>query len=214
MSRRARSTGEEFVVEHVWGDRLFSATPMYVVEDMRDAVRLWCPAGTRVQMAWTPQQRSRPDVTRLETLVDCLTNEDWVLIEEEVRTSSLWLMEAGRGYALAYFWLGGSPLGWYVNSRSLQRGSTPAFRRWIRPSTSSSTGTSTGLGKMRTSYRQLVDHGLVTPQKAEMIRRGGLEAIERLETRAPPFSESWEDWQPDPAWAVPVLPAGWTRARS
>ena len=103
------------MVEHVWGDRLFSATPMYVVEDMRDAVRLWCPAGTRVQMAWTPQQCSRPDVTRLETLVDCLTNEDWVLIEEEVRTSSLWLMEAGRGYALAYFWLGGSPLGWYVN---------------------------------------------------------------------------------------------------
>jgi hypothetical protein len=32
--------------------------------------------------------------------------------------------------------------------------------------------------------------------------------IERWE---PPFSDGWENWRPDPAWPLPVLPDGWAQ---
>ena len=48
--------------------------------------------------------------------------------------------------------------------------------------------------------------GLFTGAKAEAIRAEGRRAIDSLGTVLP---TGWEDWQPDPAWALPTLPEGW-----
>ena len=33
--------------------------------------------------------------------------------------------------------------------------------------------------------------------------------IETIETHAWPFNAGWEQWRPDPAWAIPTIPPNW-----
>lgn len=57
--------------------------------------------------------------------------------------------------------------------------------------------------------KTLVDVGYYSGQLADEIRSGGLAAIDRLKAGQEPFSEQWQDWQPDPAWKVPEFPYEW-----
>jgi predicted RNA-binding protein associated with RNAse of E/G family len=56
---------------------------------------------------------------------------------------------------------------------------------------------------------EAVANGMVTRAWADEMRREGERVIERLEGHRPPFCDGWESWQPDPAWPIPELPAGW-----
>jgi len=49
----------------------------------------------------------------------------------------------------------------------------------------------------------------VTPELAGEIRAEGERVARLIERWEPPFSDGWEDWRPDPAWPLPVLPPGW-----
>jgi predicted RNA-binding protein associated with RNAse of E/G family len=51
--------------------------------------------------------------------------------------------------------------------------------------------------------------GLLTRKAADGIRAEGERVIVQLEAREPPFCDGWERWQPNPAWPLPGLPAGW-----
>ena len=43
----------------------------------------------------------------------------------------------------------------------------------------------------------------------EELRAEGMRAVTWLTTSNPPLYREWEDWQPDPSWPVPVIPANW-----
>ena len=54
-----------------------------------------------------------------------------------------------------------------------------------------------------------VANGLMTSQRADLIRAEGIRVIETLDKKAPPFDEQWHLWRPDPQWESPGPPAGW-----
>jgi predicted RNA-binding protein associated with RNAse of E/G family len=56
---------------------------------------------------------------------------------------------------------------------------------------------------------EAVRQGFRTAEEAERIRADGRRVLELVEAWAPPFSDGWERWQPDPAWPRPELPTDW-----
>ncbi|MPZ99876.1 MAG: hypothetical protein GEU80_11180 [Dehalococcoidia bacterium] len=51
--------------------------------------------------------------------------------------------------------------------------------------------------------------GLTWRQEADRWRIEGERVAARLDRREWPFVAGWDQWQPDAAWGVPVLPTGW-----
>jgi len=49
-----------------------------------------------------------------------------------------------------------------------------------------------------------VEVGFFTAEQAASFRAEGERVIAEW-----PFATGWEDWQPDPSWPVPSLPADW-----
>lgn len=58
---------------------------------------------------------------------------------------------------------------------------------------------------------EAVEIGLFTAECARAIRAEGERAIARIQAWTIPFDEGWENWRPDPEWALPSIPEGWDR---
>jgi predicted RNA-binding protein associated with RNAse of E/G family len=54
-----------------------------------------------------------------------------------------------------------------------------------------------------------VDAGLYSAEDAAAIRAEGDRSVAALKARAWPFCADWSEWRPNPAWAIPTLPADW-----
>lgn len=50
---------------------------------------------------------------------------------------------------------------------------------------------------------------LVDGKLAARVRAAGRDVVEEIRAWAPPFSDGWENWRPDPRWPVPRLPRDW-----
>ncbi|MEU3913068.1 MULTISPECIES: DUF402 domain-containing protein [unclassified Streptomyces] len=53
--------------------------------------------------------------------------------------------------------------------------------------------------------------GLIGAEQARQVEEAGRAALEVVKAWGPPFGDGWENWRPDPAWEVPVLPEAWDR---
>jgi Protein of unknown function (DUF402) len=53
--------------------------------------------------------------------------------------------------------------------------------------------------------------GLMDTATAARVRAAGLDAVEVVRAWGPPFCDDWQNWRPDPSWAVPSLPEDWDR---
>lgn len=53
--------------------------------------------------------------------------------------------------------------------------------------------------------------GLMSKSQAERVRAAGEAALAVVRDWGSPFTDSWEQWRPDPRWSVPVLPEDWDR---
>ena len=53
----------------------------------------------------------------------------------------------------------------------------------------------------------MLDLGLRSAEWAATVRAEGEAVIAAFEAGEPPFDGSWRDWEPDPAWPLPDLPA-------
>jgi predicted RNA-binding protein associated with RNAse of E/G family len=196
------SPGDEIVFQEVWRGRLWSARPMTVVEDRGDRVALWLPYGTR----WMAP------VTRGERIVTCLEFGDWVLDERRWDLSSIWLLPADARHSVLVSWLpDGDFFGWYVN---LQTPFTRTARglQWMDLMLDVVIDPDRGWRwKDEDELQAAVDRDLISRGEASALRAEAESVIAQLEANAPPFSEPWPDWRPDPAWAVPSLRDGWDR---
>lgn len=205
------SVNSTIIVQEVWHGRLWSARPMQVIEDGGSFLVLWCPRGTRWKASTTPRSRSRAP-TRAERLMACLTLDDWVLRDAVWDVSKLVLVRPGDWHAIWVSWRdSGEDWGWYIN---LQR----PFRR-----------TEQGLQTMdlmldvlverdrswrwkdEDEFDALVTANLIDAAEAARVRDTGQRVISDIEANAPPFSDPWHSWRPDPAWPLPELPQGWDR---
>ncbi|MGW5851908.1 cytidylyl-2-hydroxypropylphosphonate hydrolase [Streptomyces sp. NPDC055254] len=60
-------------------------------------------------------------------------------------------------------------------------------------------------------FAQAQRSGLMGPEQARRVRAAGRAAVDVIKAWGAPFSDGWQDWRPDPAWTVPVLPEDWDR---
>ena len=125
---------------------------------------------------------------------------------------SLTVREFERAFAVKAFWRGPERtfVGWYINLESALAASRFGFDRLdhvldvlIAPDLR------TWRWKDEDEFAVAIGAGRITADDAAAIRAAGLKAVAMAERREPPFNEGWENWTPDPAWPVPVLPDGW-----
>jgi hypothetical protein len=138
--------------------------------------------------------------------------DDWALADA-VWTDSrmLYLMTPGAAHSVHLWWKAPdwSFGGWYVNLQEPIRRTRLGFDYMdqtldivIEPDLS-------WHWKDEHEIDGALATGFLTPEQARAIRAEGERVIERLEARAAPFSDGWEQWHPDPDWPIPELPAGW-----
>ena len=106
-------------------------------------------------------------------------------------------------YAIWHFWRGDDRAftGWYVNMQEPLRREGRSFLTqdqeldiWIEPD-------GTWRWKDEQELLDWVPRGRFTEDEVAAIRAEGERVLAEW-----PFPTGWEEWEPDPSWAVPVLP--------
>jgi predicted RNA-binding protein associated with RNAse of E/G family len=195
--------GDAIALREVWRGRVWGALPATVVEDG--------PA-QRILLVWpdTPWMVAvGADGEELRIPAD-----EWTLHD---RRSSRWVLSfswPGRAYSCLAFQRPDDRdfTGWYVNLE------TPVARTPVGFDYTDhlldvlvSPDRSSWRWKDEDELAVAVERGVFSPADAEAFRAAGEQAIEHLQSGAPPFDRDWSSWRPDPAWSKPELPEGWDR---
>ena len=59
-------------------------------------------------------------------------------------------------------------------------------------------------------FEALASQGFLSVDEVSSIRAEAARMARRIENLEPPFCDGWENWRPDPSWAVPQLPDDWS----
>jgi hypothetical protein len=188
--------GEQVLMRHVLGARTLMALPMTVAHADGGTIATWIAPGTPIVY---------PNGLHDGRL---LPIDRWGVERRRwVGPGRLDLTPLSREHAIRLHWRSdGSFAGWYVNlqarpSRTRLGYDTMDWQLdlWIEPG---------GAVRVKDAdhLEQAVELGILDRRDAEAAHA----EAERV-LSAWPFPTGWESWRPDPAWEVPVLPAGWDR---
>ena len=193
--------GDQIVLRDIWRGKVWSGRTCTVVEDGPSRLVLYSGAGERLI------RPCRPDGTALR-----MPEKNWVLREEAWTVEALRIVAPGSRHSILLFWTAGFRefLLWYVNledplvrtpigfdylDRFLDIKIAPDLSRWK--------------WKDEDELEEAVARGILTSQKAHVIRAEGESVIAALEAGHPPFDEPWDRWRPDPSWPTPGFPEAW-----
>ena len=197
---------ETVVLRYFERGRPVGALPTLLVERRPDTIPLYLAPGTPMKWPHVRGRRVR-EVTLEERFSSPWDPGDGVWDGR----GSLILGLPGRRFSVWVFWHGDdeSFAGWYVNLEDPWRQSRVGFDTrdhtldlWVTPDRRW-----TWKDEDELEVAERLGHH--PPQEAAEIRAAGVEAVELIESWAPPFCAGWERWRPDPAWRVPSLPPGW-----
>jgi Protein of unknown function (DUF402) len=175
--------GDAILIRHVWHGRVLIALAVTVVEHTSDVLATWIAPGA-------PYKRPSPRRRQLE----------WELVDRPWEAPGiLQLMRPGAAHSLALF-----PGRWYVNLQEPLRPTPLGFDTCDQLLDLWREQDGTWRWKDEDELEDAVARGLYTVDEAAAIRA----EAERV-VAADPFPTGWEGWEPDPAWAIPSLPAGW-----
>jgi uncharacterized protein len=194
-------SGDTAVLRYVEPASVAGAIPVRVVRDEPDLVALFIAGGTPLK--W-PYVAGRP--IREATLEERFTlpwipgDRTWtgdgvLVLNRPGRAHSIWLFRTEGG---AQFH------SWYVQLEDPHRRTRLGFD--TRDHTLDAWVDLDGRWhwKDEDELEVALRHGHHTPDEATAMRDEG----ERVRTEWP-FPTGWEDWRPDPAWALPELPVDW-----
>jgi hypothetical protein len=198
---RRFGAGETILLREVHEGRVWTARPGIVVEDRAGLLVVYIPVGT----LWKVPVAERGEMLERRQNGWTLTHHLWG------RGSMLWLMPPGVAHAVHLWWHAPERRfgGWYINLQDPIR-RTPLGVDFldqhldvvIDPDLS-------WRWKDEDEFTRAIEIGLLTAHQAAAIRAEAERVIGRIEARLPPFCDGWEEWQPDPRWLIPTLPAGW-----
>jgi hypothetical protein len=202
VSDRRFEPGETVVLRELLRGRLWAARPLTMVRDADDAWMFYLPLGSRWLGPSGPKER---------LIHRKAPGADWT-VEERRWTGAHVLSFAwpGAPAAVLHFWdESWSPTAWYVNVEVPLRRFELGFDTFdhdldivIEPDRSS------WRWKDEEVVAEGIRLGVYTQDEEAAFRRAAERALHRVLDREPPFDREWADWRPDPAWPVPVLPAG------
>ena len=198
--------GDHIVLREIWRGRIWSGRPYTVAADTSERLVIYMAAGSH----WMrPVHQDGSAIHGREP--------DWTLDEAIWPIEALRIVEPGRHHSVLLLWTEGFGefLRWYVNLEEPLTRSAIGFDYLdqlldieIAPDLSA------WHWKDEDELEDAIGSGLITLQKAELIRAEGNRVIEALETGQPPFDEPWDTWRPDPRWHSPALFTGWNDLRA
>ena len=193
--------GDQIVLREIFRGRIWSGRPYTIVEDTPQRLIIYMGVGVR----WMRPVRRNSSAIRGREL-------HWTLREAVWPIEALRIVTPGRHHSVLLLWTEGFRefLKWYVNLEDPLTHSATGFDYLdqfldieIAPDLSAWNW------KDEDELEDAVANGLMTPQRADLIRAEGIRVIETLDKKAPPFDEQWHLWRPDPQWESPGLPDGW-----
>lgn len=199
--------GDRVVIREIWQGRVWSARPIIVEQDTPELLALYLPSGTPYKQ---PRTLDGEDVTPLTRV-----QGKWLLVDNvwPEEGEYLRLVIPGEPYSVLYFWLEKHNIhrDWYINLED------PLYRTSIgfdfmdqlldiivKPDLSG------WHWKDEDEFQEAQELGLISPEKARVMRVEGEKVVEMLLSGKSVFN-GWEHWKPDPAWKIPTLPEGWDR---
>jgi len=200
------SPGQTIVLREIWQGRIWSARPEIVVQDKPDLLALYMPPGIICKLPrklngkrLTPENRAQSKFL--------LNTEKWVDYH------SLRLTIPGENYSVLIFWYASdisldvfyinledpfhrTPIGFDYMDQILDVIVKPDLSGWF--------------WKDEDEFDKAIALGLISKERAAVLRAEGEKAARWLQSGKSPFN-GWENWRPNPAWKVPVLPEGWDK---
>ena len=200
MKRINRWTaGDRIFMRSVWDDKVQAAWPVTVVSDSPEALVLFLAAGTMYKIRHIS-----------EDLVSRMPLGKWQLIEREWTRDMIRIMLPGHNHAYLGFWDQNRRFErWYINlEREYERTSAGIDFVDLFLDVVIDADTRKWHWKDEPELDCAVSLGLLSEEEVDLIRAEGCAALGRFAASAPPFSQGWENWVPEPDWPIPVFPSG------
>jgi len=188
---------ESLLLRHVAHGRVLMALPSIVVERNERHLVTWIGPGTPIAYP-----NGRADDGSL------LPFDQWrVDLRSWVGPGRLELTPMGRQHSIRLMRRAdGSLRGWYVNLQAALAESPLGFDTtdwqldlWIPAGGEAE-------WKDEDDLERALELGIMTADEGRLAREEAHRVLEEW-----PFPTGWEDWSPDPAWPLPILPDGWDR---
>jgi len=194
--------GQVIIIREIWQKKVYSVTPVRVVQDTVTWSALYLPPQT--PCLWPRTYEG--DTIRIPT-------DEWVLDGASWTTSDvLLLVQPGSGYTAVGFWddnyrfhhwkinlekpMHRTPIGFDYMDQLLDVIVTADRSAWH--------------WKDENEVRQAQALGIFTAEQVSELYTLGEFAVQSIMANKPPFDGDWENWKPNPAWRVPLeLPPGW-----
>jgi Protein of unknown function (DUF402) len=193
MTRGSWEPGDVVVWWEAWRGRMYGAFPVRVVEDTDERLVTYVAEGTRFLFppgAW-PFDDEHPWAAR----------GGWtghgVLIQHR----------PGTAHTIWHFWEGDERRfwGWYVNMQAPYRRVGRTYKSQDHEVDLWVTADGSWEWKDEDQLEAWKPRGRFTEDEVREIRAEGERVLAEW-----PFPTGWENWSPDPSWAVPAeLPADW-----
>ena len=201
--------GEHILFRSVKDGKLHGALPVTVVRDDPELNVVYLAAGTPVRWPALPDGRDLRSIPPEEAF-----RAGWTTVERAWQGHGILMVtEPGAAHSVWLFWQGPQRdfWGWYVNLQAPLRRTPLGYDSedhtldiWVeRPREWE--------WKDEHELEAAVAVGYYTPEQAAEIRAEGERVVARIESWDSPFSDGWENWQPDGDWPLPELPADWDR---
>ena len=194
-----RARGSPVLLRYVSFGHVRLAYPHRLVEHSRDRVVLFLAAGTPGKRFTGPPLHAAEDLARY----------DWSLADRPWRrTHRLSLTPLEAAHSLDLFWAEDSWqfVGWYVNLQAPLQPTPLGFDTRDHALDVVIAPDGSWRWKDEDHLEAAVRLGRFSRDEGAAIRREGERVIAALPRLLP---TGWEEWRPDPSWALPPLPAGW-----
>ena len=195
--------GDPIVLREFHDGRPWEARPAVVVDALEDSFRFFVPFGTRAVRA------IGADGGRLR-----LPTGEWGHGRSAPSSKAvLSVASTVRPHAVLAIWdEGWMPRCWYVNLQAPLRRTAIGFDTTdLFLDLVGTPDATTWTWKDEDEATQAVAAGLLDDGTLGRIRDEAEGIASAIRRREPPFDGDWWAWRPDPAWAVPDLPADWDR---
>lgn len=195
--------GQGIVLREVWRGKVYSVTPVRVVQDSSSWAALYRPPHT--SNLW-------PHTREGETIR--IPQDDWVLDGGTWPRGFLFLVHAGLGYTFTGAWDEDHIFGgWKIDLVEPVRRTSLGFDTMDQLlDIIVSADRSTWRWKDQVEVEEAQARGLFTAEQVSDLYGRGERAVRAILANEPPFDSNWENWRPAPALRVPLdLPEGWER---
>lgn len=195
--------GQAIILREVWRNKVYSVSPVRVVQDSSSWIALYRPPHT--SNLWPHTH---------EGVTIRIPQDEWILGGGPWPKGILYLVHVGLAYSYSGGWDENHVFeGWKIDLIEPMRRTSLGFDYMDQLlDIIISADRSTWRWKDQDEVREAQARGIFTAEQVEDLYLRGERAVQMILNNEPPFDADWENWSPDAALREPFdLPTGWDR---